>query len=263
MSSFIKKQLINLTTTGLLLFFQSSTVFSDSRYDAETTILTRYIMPGKDKTVTECLLTGRENKEDRAKLQAKGCTLDTLMENQNINVEITVETPDKSHRFFMNAKYYLMWVNTGLHAVNVFRFFPFPLLTPLLDIPKNSIYSGLYATGFHHNARKTFYPYIKDKVYSYFFPNNKKGESDSAVDQREKYSQPPDDQSAENESIYKKHLLVFGVDLFMWWWVESYVGGGRPNISKLIALLDLLSLACEIATDEQTPFKQDTDQNHE
>ncbi len=258
MTHYINRILISLTLV-ILIFSKSLTALSEDNFNSNDRILTRYTIKNHDGTTTECLLDSNDIMATRKDLNAKGCTLETLRKDQSIDVEMTLVTSSGFNSFFINSKYYLMWVNTGVHALNLVRYLPFAFTSLIMlhpiDSMKHLSFAALYNVGLYHNARSTLYPFLKNRVYNYFFPEYR-GESRNHKDSKtttdspiSKKSDPEDNSPTSKKSTYQAHLLVIGIDIFMWW-IES-ITNGRPDINKLMVILDSLILACDLAITEE------------
>ncbi|WP_257294176.1 hypothetical protein [Endozoicomonas sp. YOMI1] len=210
-----------------------STAFPDGISIPETPISARYKKLNSDGTETNCIVTGNETQEERESLQKAGCTLETLRNNHDIDVEVTLQTNGGFKSVLMTSKYYLMWLNSGLHAVNISRNLPFAVTSLVTLHPIDSLfylsYSALYNVGLSRNANQTLYPFLGKNFSSYFYPDG----------------QDKDSNSDELKSVgLGGHMLIIGADLIMWWLEAPFFGF---DINKLMLGLDLFHFALDMA----------------
>ncbi|WP_257265300.1 hypothetical protein [Endozoicomonas sp. ONNA2] len=220
---------------GVALFFPlltASTAFSDGATLPAPPISASFIMANSDGTETRCIVTGSETQEELKSLLEAGCTLETLRKNDDIDIEVTLKTNSGFKTVLMTSKYYLMWLNSGLHAVNILRRLPFAFTSlASRELLNSAIYlgfSGLYSFGYTRNANQTLYPFLGKNLSSFFYPDGKK-----------------DSNSNETESLgFGGHTLIIGSDLITWWLDDALYGF---NINRLMLGMDLLHLALDIA----------------
>ena len=229
----ILKTIILFTSFIFFPLLIASPAFSDATSNPETPISARYKRLNSDGTATSCVVTGNETQEERESMQKAGCTLETLRKNNDIEVEVTLQTNSGFRSILMTSKYYLMWLNSGLHAVNIFRNLPFAVTSLVTLHPIDSLiylgYSALYNVGLSRNANQTLYPFLGKNLSSYFYPDG----------------QDKDSNSDEPESIgIGGHILIIGSDLIMWWLDVPFFGF---DINKLMLGLDLLHFALDMA----------------
>lgn len=243
---FIKCAASSLFLVLPLLFADSA--LPDVGRNPETPISASYIKLNSDGTETQCIVTGNETKEEREYLQKTGCTLETLRNNSDIEVKVTIRTSDGLFRsFLLSAKYYLMWLNSGIHALNVIHTLPLAVYSLVTLHPADSliylIYSVLYNVGFSRNANQTIYPFLEKILTSYFYPEglNKKGNDGFGT---------ANNQFAEIENVgVWSHFLIISSDLIIWgldWPFKGYIKYGDYNINKLMLGLDLLHLVLDM-----------------
>lgn len=234
--SFITKKLFITSALVSLFLFQIpfSFALSKEEHEQRAQISARYLIPYDDGTETDCLVTGNETLKERREIQKKGCTLETLQNNDDIEVELTLKTTSGFKTVILSSKYYLMWINSGLHAVNLLRNIPFVFTSLVTLHPIDSLkflsFSVLYNIGLYHNAKNTLYPYLTDQFSSYFFPSE--SVSHDNIPETEKLE-------------YGTHALIIGADLIMWW-TNFFIFGGF-NSHELMLAMDFLHLAINMA----------------
>ena len=210
-----------------------STAFSEDISTPESPISARFKKLNSDGTLTDCIVTGNETRKDWLILQEAGCTLETLRNNHDIDVEVTLKTNSGFRSILMTSKYYLMWLNSGLHAVAFLRNFPLAVTSLVTVHPLDSMiylaFSGLYNIGLSRNANQTLYPFLGKHLSSFFYPEG----------------QNKDSNNNEPESLgLGGHALIIGADLFMWW-LEAPLFGFKIN--RLMLGLDLLHFTLDMA----------------
>ncbi|ELU06785.1 hypothetical protein CAPTEDRAFT_214354 [Capitella teleta] len=219
--------------------FLAASAFPDSSSKSAPPISARYTKLNNDGSETNCIVTGNETQEERQNMQEIGCTLETLRKESDIEVEVTLQTNTGFRSILLTSKYYLMWINSGLHAVNIIRNLPCAV-TSLVDLhPIDSLgylaYSVLYNVGLSRNANQTLYPFLGEHFSSYFYPDGKDKNSEAETDNS--------DEEVEKVGI-GGHILIIGADLIMWW-LDVPIAGF--NINRLMLGLDLLHFALDMA----------------
>ncbi len=161
---YISKKIVITTSLILLQLLLSAAAFPDDASKPETPISARYTRLNSDGTETNCIVTGNETQEERKNLQKTGCTLETLRKDSDIEVEVTLQTNSGFKSILLTSKYYLMWLNSGLHAVNIIRNLPLAVTSLVSLHPIDSLgylaYSALYNVGLSRNANQTLYPFL-------------------------------------------------------------------------------------------------------
>ncbi|WP_299728629.1 hypothetical protein [uncultured Endozoicomonas sp.] len=171
-----------------------------------------------------CYTSGNEHSmEQREILLQKGCTLETLSAQEDINVKVTVESNGVSKTLLMSSKYYLMWLGAGIHAINLGRNVPL-IITNLLSaqpVPAigHAIASYFYYIGFSAYAKDTLSPFLHNNYPSTFGEN----EIDCPI---------------EAWTAGEHGWLLFS-DLIMWWNDQFYLG--TFDVNRLMVGVDLLN----------------------
>ncbi|KEI70372.1 hypothetical protein GV64_06190 [Endozoicomonas elysicola] len=236
---YISRKIVCSILILLLQLFFAATALSDSSSKPEPPISARFTKLNNDGSETHCIVTGNETQEERQSMQKRGCTLETLRKDSDIEVEVTLQTNSGFKSILLTSKYYLMWLNSGLHAVNIIRNLPFAV-TSLVDLrPIDSLgylaYSALYNVGLSRNAKQTLYPFLGEHFSSYFYPDGQDKNGEAEIENS-------------NEEIEKVgiggHILIIGSDLIMWW-LDVPIAGF--NINRLMLGLDLLHFALDMA----------------
>ncbi len=210
----------------------ASTAFPADTLVSDPPISAHYKKQNSDGTEISCIVTGNETQEERERLHIAGCTLETLRNNPDIDVEVTLKTNTGPRSILMTSKYYLMWLNSGLHAVNISRTLPFAVLNLVVFHPgealKYLVFSALYNVGLSRNANQTLYPFLGKHLSSYFYPDGRDNRNND-----------------EPESLgLGGHMLVISADLIMWWLEAPNFGF---NINSLMLDLDLLHFVLDMA----------------
>ncbi|WP_157673353.1 hypothetical protein [Endozoicomonas ascidiicola] len=161
--------------------------------------------------------------EQRKILLQKGCTLETLSAQEDINIKVTVGNNGVSKNLLMSSKYYLMWVGAGIHAINLSRNAPL-IITNLLSarpVPAigHAIASYFYYIGFSAYAKDTLYPFLQNNYPSTFGEN----EIDRPIE----------------AWTAGEHGWVLFSDLIMWWNDQFYLG--TFDVNRLMVGVDLLN----------------------
>ncbi|WBA88197.1 hypothetical protein [Endozoicomonas sp. GU-1] len=231
MSDILKKNIFLILVICFPLLAASTAFPADTSVSAPP-ISAHYKKQNSDGTEISCIVTGNETQEERERLHKAGCTLETLRNNPDIDVEVTLKTNTGPRSILMTSKYYLMWLNSGLHAVNISRTLPFAVLNLVVFHPgealKYLVFSALYNVGLSRNANQTLYPFLGKHLSSYFYPDGRDNRNND-----------------EPESLgLGGHILVISADLIMWWLEAPDFGF---NINSLMLGLDLLHFVLDMA----------------
>lgn len=235
------KETVFFIPTVLCMFLLSSVASSDEASKLEPPISAHYKKLNSDGTETNCIVTGNETSQERRNMQRTGCTLKTLEANNDIEIKVTLRTSSGLRSILMTSRYYLMWLNSGLHAVNIIRNLPFALTSIVTLRPIDSLlylgYSLFYSVGLSQNANQTLYPFLERNFPYYFYSDDQ-----NKLANENKDNNNGDD--IDEDDFRVNHFMIIGADLIMWW-LDAPIAGF--DINKLMLGLDLLHLALDMA----------------